>query len=247
LYPVVKEMHNQPEWYWLGALLLCLSLLVCCILWDNTTSKSVYLNVGDEAVYAEAPTLRGPLPWKQLCRYVIEREDRHQLHGVAVSGEDRASKDIYALTYLTQLVAQSGAEIRLTHAHRPEVQKAGTQLAANGIVQWKRQEEGQLIGVYVQPARFASLSEYLSTAMLEWIPVPPESKTKYYLTSQSREDEVIHAYQSDSLFTVRNVTSAVHGAVLSVLLPSMTVRIGDNGGWTQEEQELFSEACRFLA
>ena len=49
--------------------------------------------------------------------------------------------------------------------------------------------------------------------------------TTYYQTSFIREFEVREAYKTDASFTIVNITSAIHGAVLKAMFPSITLHL----------------------
>ena len=73
------------------------------------------------------------------------------------------------------------------------------------------------------------------------------STVRYYVTSREREDEIIKAYKNDTSFVVDNVTSAIHGCVLKILLPHITLSIAQEGrGLIEEERRLFPRAIEFL-
>ena len=92
------------------------------------------------------------------------------------------------------------------------------------------------------------MSEYLNDIMCRFMKIDAiNNPIQYYVTSRERETEIYQAYKADKSFMVDNVTSAIHGAVLKSLFPSMQIVISSDAiQKSQQEIELYPNAIDFF-
>lgn len=231
---------NLAVW---GVLTIILCLLLCCcwLIPFTDASELSCCNIGT-SYYADAQSLTVKPALLDICR--LANDHRHRLPRLAIgTTPEMEARDVCALVYVAQLLCNNQASVILVDP-TPAALNAWSTLVERKVVRpGSRPGQGSL----THALRHDSISRYLVQAMWDWMPVPSTSQTRYYIASKSRDDEIVKAYEKDRQFTVTNVSSAFHAAVLRVLVPSVRIQIGSNSGWTEEERELFGPACQFLA
>ncbi len=65
------------------------------------------------------------------------------------------------------------------------------------------------------------VSELIRDAVLEYVAAPMPNRIRYYMTSRTREVEILDAYRYDAKYKISTITSCVHATVLKYFFSHM--------------------------
>lgn len=159
-------------------------------------------------------------------------QHKHQFPMVTVSGKRGSAEELFMTVYMAQTLARPGAVLilnGLTDEHSAAF-AALLQLVQAGVLAWQPTDLYRHGTETWASARFQAVnpskavSEYLFEMMARFLELSG-TPVRYYVISKEREDELRRAYKHDTLFTVHNVTTACHGAVLKVLFPALRLEV----------------------
>jgi len=175
---------------------------------------------------------------------------------VAISGKKGTAQEIYMAAYMAQALVREQNGVLVINgmtADSPALE-AWNKLIENEIIHCKVEDvyhndnEDWAKGTFTEILLTKSVSEYLCEILSEYLSLTEDSKTQYYIISKEREDELRKAYKTDKKFTVNNVTSAFHAAVLKVLYPTINITIDSAATDASDSPnaELYAKATEFL-
>ena len=175
---------------------------------------------------------------------------------LGLAGEHGNRFELFATIYLSQALLQPNAIIVLSgvYSATTEAFHAWFDLMKAGVIHWQTKDAWMngsdcwVLGRLKGQERQKSMSEYLNDIMCRFMKIDAiNNPIQYYVTSRERETEIYQAYKADKSFMVDNVTSAIHGAVLKSLFPSMQIVISSDAiQKSQQEIELYPNAIDFF-
>jgi len=176
---------------------------------------------------------------------------------IALSGKKGNADEIYMTSYLSQALCKTGGAL-IMNGMTPDSPAlvAWRKLIQNDIIHWKEtdlfQNQGEYwaVGTFKQINANKCASEYMYDMMKyyttqtedETKPVDIEQPVRYYIISREREDEIRKAYKDDKTYTITNVTSAFHAAILKILIPGISIVVEES----VEKEPLYIKALQFL-
>jgi len=182
--------------------------------------------------------------------YTYVHKNRYPL--VALSGKKGSADEIYMTAYMAQALSKTGSTL-IVNGMTPDSPafQAWSKLVVNGIIHWRSEDlyhhdtEHWASGTFKDIDPKKCVSEYLYDMMSEFVELG-DSKTRYYIISKEREDELRKAYRQDRRFVVNNTTSAFHAATLKVIYPSLNVSVEALESEDEAEQAIYAKATAFL-
>lgn len=155
---------------------------------------------------------------------------KHKFPLITVSGKRGSVQELYMTVYMAQTLATPKASLILNGL--TETSSAAfdtlTLLVRDEIIDWNpadmytHNEEVWVSARFKNIDTSKSVSEYMHDIMTRYLELSGSS-VRYYLISKEREDELRNAYKSDTEYTVTNITTAFHAAVLKVLFPNLKI------------------------
>lgn len=151
---------------------------------------------------------------------------------ITVSGMHGTEQEIYDTVVMAQALAKSQGVV-IVNEVKPNspAWHAWQRLIRDGVLHWKEEDllaHGNQVwvkGRYKSLNTNTAVSEYLYDIMQRYVAIDETDETVYYVISQTRENEIRESYQRDSTFTVTNLTTAFHAAILKVLVPKIKIEI----------------------
>lgn len=149
---------------------------------------------------------------------------------ITVSGAHGTEQEIYDTVIMAQALAKAQGVV-IVNEVKPNsaAWRAWQRLVLDGVVHWQEEDllahENQVWvkGQYKNLNTNTAVSEYLYDIMRRFVKIDEADETVYYVISQTRENEIRESYQRDTSFTVTNLTTAFHAAVLKVLFPKIQI------------------------
>ena len=170
---------------------------------------------------------------------VYECVNRGRFDTVKVEGMDF---DSYAQMLVgLSLVKKKSEAVCVVPASNPWVTRLVSQHIFTSVGSWK----DRWVCVYNPEFKHVCTSALVSWVLQDFLDIR-DDPTDYYRISDAREAELRHFYKNDKTFRVRNVTGAIHGLVLKLLLPKIKLKYEGLAAEYSSETGTYDMALQFV-
>lgn len=197
---------------------------------ENLFTGLASLSIPHKPIYSVAKLAAEAQSRDNDATFTLLHKNRFPM--VTVSGKRGTAEEIYMTVYMAQTLAREHAVLilnGLTDASSPAFE-ALNQLTKDEVLEWNPSDLYQHGDETWISARFKSVntsksvSEHLYDILYRYLDLAGSS-VRYYVISKEREEELRRAYKNDQTFTVTNLTTAFHAAVLKVLFPDLKIEL----------------------